>query len=49
VIAGLPATAWLMILAAGGLGLAVELAFFLRHRRRVAAPGEGDRRTGEPR
>lgn len=40
-IAGLPATAWLLIVAAGGLGLAVELVFYLRHRRRWTQEGEG--------
>ena len=33
-IAGLPSTAWWMIAAAGGLGLAIELVFYFRHRRR---------------
>lgn len=31
-IAGLPPTAWLMIAGAGGLGLAIELVFYFRHR-----------------
>ncbi|HVS65439.1 MAG TPA: hypothetical protein VMT85_18270 [Thermoanaerobaculia bacterium] len=31
-IAGLPPTAWLLIAAAGGLGLAIELVFYFRHR-----------------
>ncbi|HVS13588.1 MAG TPA: hypothetical protein VMV46_06680 [Thermoanaerobaculia bacterium] len=48
-IAGLPATAWLMLLAAGGIGLAVELVFFFRHRQRAAPPGEDAERTGNRR
>jgi hypothetical protein len=32
-IAGLPLTAWLLLGLAIGLGLAVELLFFLAHRR----------------
>lgn len=33
-IAGLPWTAWLLWIAAVGLGLAIELVFYMRHRRR---------------
>ncbi len=32
-IAGLPWTAWLLWIAAIGLGLAIELVFYLRHQR----------------
>jgi hypothetical protein len=45
-IAGLPPTAWLMILAAGGVGLTIELVFYLRHRRRWSGSRE---RRGEGR
>ena len=31
-IAGLPWTAWLLVIAAVGLGLTVELVFFLKYR-----------------
>ncbi len=31
-IAGLPWTAWLLLIAAVGLGLVVELIFYFRHR-----------------
>ena len=31
-IAGLPWTAWLLVIVAVGLGLTVELIFFLKHR-----------------
>ncbi len=37
-IAGLPLTAWLLLGAAIGLGLGVELLFFFAHRR--SASGE---------
>ena len=44
-IAGLPPTAWLMIASAGGLGLAIELVFYFRHRyfrhRRLRERGGG--------
>lgn len=33
-IAGLPWTAWVLLLAAVGLGLAIELTFYVNHRRR---------------
>ncbi len=31
-IYGLPLTAWLLLVAAVGIGLAIELVFFLRNR-----------------
>jgi hypothetical protein len=34
-IAGLPWTAWLLWIAAIGLGLAIELVFYFRHQRRA--------------
>lgn len=37
-IAGLPWTAWLLLIVAVGLGLAVELAFYFAHRR----PGDAE-------
>ncbi len=33
-MAGLPWTAWLLLLASFGLGLAIELTFYLNQRRR---------------
>lgn len=33
-IAGLPVTAWLLLLASVGVGLAIEVGFFRRHRLR---------------
>ncbi len=33
-MAGLPWTAWLLLLASFGLGLAIELAFYINQRRR---------------
>lgn len=38
-MAGLPLTAWLLLGAAIGLGLGVELLFFFAHRR---PPGRGE-------
>ncbi|MCZ6485939.1 MAG: hypothetical protein O6826_09600 [Acidobacteria bacterium] len=40
-IAGLPWTAWLLLIAAVGLGLMVELIFYFRHRgtRKPTTPG----------
>ena len=32
-IAGLPWTSWILLLLAVGLGLALELAFYFRHRK----------------
>jgi hypothetical protein len=42
-IAGLPIGSWLLILIAVGLGLAIELVFYLRHRRCRPADRSGDR------
>ncbi len=39
-IAGLPWTSWLLMLASGGLGLALALAFYLAQR--DAAAGDDD-------
>ncbi len=33
-MAGLPWTAWLLLFASFGLGLAIELAFYINQRRR---------------
>jgi hypothetical protein len=42
-IAGLSWTAWLLLIASVGLGLAVELAFYLNQRRnRSARPPDPD-------
>ena len=43
-IAGLPLSAWLLILAADGIGLAIVVRFYLRHRRR-ATPSDGPSRA----
>jgi hypothetical protein len=37
VVAGLPLSAWLLLLASFGIGLALELAFYFRHRPRNRA------------
>ena len=34
-IAGLPLSSWLLIVASVGAGLAIEIAFYRAHRRRV--------------
>ena len=31
---GLPLSAWLLLVASAGIGLGLELVFYLRHRRR---------------
>jgi hypothetical protein len=31
-IAGLPWTAWILLIASVGVGLAIELVFYLKHR-----------------
>ena len=36
-VAGLPLTAWALLIAAVGLGLAIELVFYFKHRRRGAS------------
>ncbi|MDA2930844.1 hypothetical protein MYX84_13015 [Acidobacteria bacterium AH-259-O06] len=33
-VAGLPLTAWALLIAAVGLGLVIELVFYFKHRRR---------------
>ena len=33
-VLGLPASAWVLLILSGGLGLGIELTFYLRHRRR---------------
>lgn len=53
IVAGLPIESWLLIVAAVGIGLAVEIAFFRAHRRAERRRGVGDPRsrddvTGEP-
>jgi len=50
-ILSFPIDAWLLLIVAVGLGLGLEAAFYLRHRRRGPAGGEprggGDLRSGE--
>jgi hypothetical protein len=44
-IAGLPWTAWILLIASVGLGLAIELVFYFNHRaadrRSTRTPDEG--------
>lgn len=54
IVAGLPVESWLLIVAAVGIGLAIEIAFFRAHRRAERRRGAGDLRssgdeTREPR
>ena len=45
-IAGLPWTAWLLLIVSVGLGLSVVLVFYLTHRRNGAAGSDGLEETG---
>jgi hypothetical protein len=42
-IAGLPAATWLLMLAAVGAGLVIEIAFLRAHRRRPDRAADGER------
>lgn len=50
-IAGLPLSAWVLLIASAGIGLAVELGFYTRYRRRGSRPwrGEDESQTGAQR
>jgi hypothetical protein len=37
---GLPLTAWIMIVLAGGIGMAIEVSFLLQQRRRRNRRGQ---------
>lgn len=41
-IAGLPWTAWLLLLASVGLGLSIALTFYFTHRRKRASDSVDD-------
>lgn len=39
IVAGLPLESWILVGAAVGIGLAIEIAFFVAHRRRHHSGG----------
>ncbi len=45
-IAGLPISAWLLLIAAVGIGLALEIRFYLLHRPRGRSGDGGSRSVG---
>lgn len=42
IVAGLPIESWVLVVAAVGIGLAIEIAFFRAHRRAQRRRGAGE-------